>query len=184
MDLYPSGRPPHEDKNAKPSFVRRNWRRTKFIARGPVESIGINDISNGARLIDQLLSVVRSGPEADHRLKTHGRRQIDLAATAFSYGITIDALVDRLQFRQRQTARAAYATFCLGTLSLILWLYAALHMVQRSARVFSLIEFLPFCALFFLLSFKSALLNWQIRTQQLGSAAAFLRTTEPFLPRG
>jgi hypothetical protein len=45
------------------------------------------------------------------------------------------------------------------------------------------LTFLPLCTLFFLLAFKSAWMNWQLRTRRLGSPVAFLTTTEPFLPR-
>jgi apolipoprotein N-acyltransferase len=108
---------------------------------------------------------------------------LDLSATAFLYGISVEKLTERLRQRQAQTARAAYATFGFGALSLGLWLYGALHVALSSARIVSALELLPFCTLFFLLAFKSAWLNWQLRTRQLGSAGDFLRTTEPFLPR-
>ena len=94
----------------------------------------------------------------------------------------MEALEQRLRKRRLQTAHAAYATFALGALSLVSWLYAALHMRMSSARIFSALEFLPFCTLFFLLAFKSAWMNWQLRTLRTGSAIAYLRTTEPFLP--
>jgi hypothetical protein len=183
MDLDPSGKGRKGEEAAKPSFFRRNWRRAKFVAGGPVASVGVKDISDGARLIDNLLAMLRSGPQADVRLKTNEDRSIDLAATAFLYGISVVELERRLRSRQAQTSRAAYAMFGLGSLSLLLWLYGALQMRMSSARLLSAIEFLPFCTAFFLLAFKSAWMNWQIRTRRLASAGAFLRTTEPFLPR-
>jgi hypothetical protein len=73
--------------------------------------------------------------------------------------------------------------FGLGSVSLVLWLNGALHMRMSGARLFSALEFLPFCTLFFLRAFKSAWMNWQLRTRRLGSPVAFLTTTEPFLPR-
>jgi hypothetical protein len=182
MDPYPPSRS-SKTPSPKQSFLRRTWRRAWFVAGGPVASIGINDISEGARFIDRLLRVLRSGPKTDPRLKTDAAGGLDLSATAFLYGISVEKLTERLRQRQAQTARAAYATFGFGVLSLGLWLYGALHMVLSSARIVSALEFLPFCALFFLLAFKSAWMNWQFRTRQLGSAGAFLRTTEPFLPR-
>jgi hypothetical protein len=168
---------------ARPSFLRRNWRRARFVASGPIASIGVTEISGGARMIDGLLRLLRAGPPPDTRIKTMDGGSIDLEATAFSYGIKVEELEKRLEERRLQTARAAYATFGLGAISLLLWLYTALHMTISSARIFSAIEFLPFCALFFLLAFKSAWMNWQLRALRIGSAVAFLRTTEAFLPR-
>ena len=40
----------------------------------------------------------------------------------------------------------------------------------------------PFCAVFFLLAFKNAWQNWQLRTGRLGSALDYLTTTERFWP--
>jgi hypothetical protein len=181
MDLYP----PREGGKgaARPSFFHRNWRRAKFVAGGPVASVGVREIGRGARFIDSLVGLLKAGPTADRRLKTDDDRTIDLKATAFSYGISVVELERRLCSRQAQTRRAAYATFSLGSLSLLLWLYGALQMRMSSARFFSALEFLPFCALFFLLAFQSAWMNWQLRTRRLSSAGAFLRTTDPFLPR-
>src|SRR5882757_7183963 len=106
MDLY---RPSQSSKtpSAKPSFLRRTWRRARFVAGGPVASIGINDISEGARLIDRLLGALRSGPQADPRLKTDEAGGIDLPATAFLCGISVERLAERLRKGQAQTARAA-----------------------------------------------------------------------------
>jgi hypothetical protein len=150
MDLYP--RRDDGKGTAKPSFLRRNWRRAKFVAGGPVASVGVKEISQGARLIDSLVGLLKAGPTADRRLKTNDDRTIDLKATAFSYGISVVELERRLRSRQAQTLRAAYATFGLGSLSLLLWLYGALQMRMSSARFVSALEFLPFCALFFLLA--------------------------------
>ncbi len=182
MDLFHPEKDTREE-GRKPSFFRRNWRRAKFVAGGPVANVGLQEISAGQRFIGGLWGVLRRGAPADTRLKTESDGSIDLLATAFSYGITEAALVERLGVRQAQTARAAYAMFALGSVSLVLWLYGALNMRMSSARLFSALEFLPFCTLFFLLAFKSAYLNWQLRTRRLGSAVAFMTTTERFLPR-
>jgi len=44
------------------------------------------------------------------------------------------------------------------------------------------LEFVPFCGLFFLLAFKNAWQNWQLRRRRLGSAMEYLTTGEPFWP--
>jgi hypothetical protein len=183
MDLFQPGKETGDPGRRKPSFFRRNWRRATFVAGGPVANVGSQEISEGRRLIGDLWGLIRRGAPADARLKTDGDGYIDLMATAFLYGISVEALVERLRFRRGQTARAAYAMFGLGSVSLVLWIYGALRMRMSGARLFSALEFLPFCTLFFLLAFKSAWMNWQLRTRRLGSPVAFLTTTEPFLPR-
>jgi hypothetical protein len=183
MDLFQRGKDTRDEGRRRPSFFRRNWRRATFVAGGPVSNVGSQEISDGRRLIGDLWDLVRHGAPADTRLKADSDGYIDLMATAFLYSISMEALVERLRFRQGQTARAAYAMFGLGSVSLVLWIYGALHMRMSGARLFSALEFLPFCTLFFLLAFKSAWMNWQFRTRRLGSPVAFLTTTEPFLPR-
>jgi hypothetical protein len=183
MKLFRSGKDEQGADRDRSSFVRRNWRRAKFIAGGPVANVGFQEISDGRRFIGWLWGLLRRGVPIDTRLKLDEEGSIDLLAPAFSYGMTVETLVERLRFRRGQTARAAYAMFGLGSVSLVLWLYGALHIRMSSARLFSALEFLPFCTLFFLLAFKSAWLNWQLRTRRLGSPVAYLKTTEPFLPR-
>lgn len=183
MDLFQPDKGVPGDGRDRASFFRRNWRRAKFIAGGPVANVGFQEISDGRRFIGGLWGVLRRGSPADRRLKTDEDGIIDLTATAFSYGMSVGALVERLRFRQAQTARAAYAMFGLGSVSLLLWLHGALHMRLSGSRVFAALEYLPFCTLFFLLAFKSAWLNWQLRTRRLGSTVAFMTTKEPFLPR-
>jgi hypothetical protein len=183
MELLPPDKETRDEERRKPSFIRRTWRRAKFVAGGPVANVGFQEISEGQRFIGGLWGHLRRGVPTDSRLKTNDDGSIDMLATAFSHGMSVEALAERLRFRQVQTARAAYAMLGLGSVSLVLWLYSALHMQMSSARLLSALEFLPFCALFFLLAFKSAWTNWQLRTRRLGSPVAFLTTTEPFLPR-
>ena len=168
---------------ASVSMLRRAWRRTKFVAGGPIANVGLEDISNGARLIGQLTKQVRHGPVLDDRLKADGHGGIDLRATAFSYGISVDELLERMHERRRQTARSAYALFCLGGCFLVVWLWQAMHLPRSAARIMSAVEFLPFCVLFLLVATRSAHTNWQLRTRRLGSLGDYLRTSDPFLPR-
>ena len=183
MDLYPPQKPLKKQGGSKPSFLRRNWRRARIVAGGPIATIGLQEISGGARLIDTLFGVVRGGPQADRRLKTNPDGTIDLIATAFCFGVSVEEMAQRVRVRREQTVRAAYMMFGLGCLSLLLWLYGVLQIRMSSGRILSAVEFLPFCVLFFLLAFKSAWMNWQLRTLRMGSAVAYLQTTKPFLPQ-
>ena len=123
MDLFPSGKDDLGTDRNRLSFMRRNWRRAKFIAGGPVANVGFQEISEGRRFIGGLWRLLRRGVPTDTRLKLDEEGSIDLLATAFSYGMTVEALVERLRFRRGQTARAAYAMFGLGSVSLVLWLH-------------------------------------------------------------
>ncbi len=165
------------------SMVKRVWRRTKFVTGGPIANIGLEEISSGARLIGQLTNQVRQGPVPDGRLKADEHGGIDLQATAFSYGISVDELLERMRQRRRQTARSAYALFCLGGCFLLVWFWQAMHLPRSAARIVSAVEFLPFCVLFLLVATRSAHSNWQLRTRRLGSLGDYLRTSDPFLPR-
>ncbi len=168
---------------ASDSMLRRTWRRTKFIAGGPIANIGLEEISSGGRLIGQLTKQVRQGSVSDGRLKADEHGGIDIRATAFSYSISVDELLERMHQRRRQTARTAYALFCLGGCFLVVWLWQAMHMPRSGARVISAVEFLPFCVLFLLVATRSAHSNWQLRTRRLGSLGDYLHTSDPFLPR-
>ena len=168
---------------APTSMLGRAWRRTRFVAGGPIANIGLEDISSGARLIGQLAKQMRQRPLSDGRLKADEHGGIDLRATAFSYGISVEELLERMHERRRQTARSSYALFCLGGCFLVVWLWQAMHMPRSAARIVSALEFLPFCVLFLLVATKSAHSNWQLRTRRLGSLGDYLRTSDPFLPR-
>jgi len=88
----------------------------------------------------------------------------------------------RLRGRRRQTARIAYATFALGCIFLMAWVCEALSSPWTVGRVIMALEFLPFCALFYLLAFYNALLNFQMRIGRAASWREYLATSEPFWP--
>ena len=192
MDLFPNApsreraddaqRGHEKTPSRKPSVLGHLWRGTRFVATSPIAAAGVGEVKQGARFIRGLAEIVRTGPQPDRRLRTHADRTLDLQATAFSHGLSVAELEQRLAARQWQTARAAYLAFALGWGFLGLWLYQALRTPWSYARVTSALEFMPFCAAFFLLAFRNAWLNWQLRTRRLGSAADYLRTSEPFWP--
>ena len=82
----------------------------------------------------------------------------------------------------RQTTRMAYLAFVGGWLIFAWWLWQALTTPWSAGRMILGLEFIPFCAVFFLTAFKNAWQNWQLRTGRLGSAMDYLTTTEPFWP--
>jgi len=133
-------------------------------------------------LIRDLSATVR-GSRRDRRFRTSGDGGFDLDSTAFLYGISVPELERRLKVRRRQTALIAYATFALACIFLIAWVCEALSSLWTAARIALALKFLPFCALFFLLAFYHALLNFQIRIGRAASWREYLATSEPFWPR-
>jgi len=73
--------------------------------------------------------------------------------------------------------------FGLACLFVLAWVCVALRVVSDGGRVALLLQFLPFCALFYLMSFYQALLNFQIRTGRAAGWREYLSTEEGFLPR-
>ena len=105
-----------------------------------------------------------------------------MAATSFMLGLSEDRLRARMAHRRRQTARSAYLSFSLGVVFFVMWLYRAWAWNFDGSRILAAIQFVPFCAIFFLVAFKNAHANWQLRTGYLGSASEYIRSPEPFWP--
>lgn len=175
-------RPSPQGRRPRRSMVRRLWHGTKTIARGPLDAVDPGEIARGASLIQSLLEILKRKTRADGPFRVDEHGNIDLAATAFVCGVTPAALEERLGSRQRETKRAAYALFILGTLAFFGWLVVALNMRLSAARITSAIEFLPFSLFLFLSAFRFSWFNWQLRMRRLDTAVAYFRTSEPFLP--
>jgi len=154
-----------------------------WLFGGPVDWTGRRGISRGASFIRDLSVTLRSGSRRDPRFRTSEAGGFDLEATAFLHGISVFELESRLRVRRRQTARIAYATLALGFIFLTAWLCEALSSPWTAGRIALALDFLPFCALFFLLGFYNALLNFQIRIGRTASWREYLATSEPFWPR-
>ena len=151
------------------------WFRTK-------DAGGLEDIRESGRMIRGLSAALRQGPADPPRIYADTDHRLDLAATAFSYGLSVASLKERVVQRRRQTTHLAYLSFAGGWLVFALWLWQALSTPWSAGRMILGLEFIPFCAAFFLLAFKNAWQNWQLRTGRLGSAMDYLTTTKPFWP--
>jgi hypothetical protein len=165
------------------SLFGRVFRGIGWLSAGPVDWVGLRGISRGASFIGNLTVTLRAGAQRDPRFRASECGGYDPEATAFLHGISLFELERRLKVRRRQTARIAYATFALGCIFLTAWICEALLSPWTAMRVVLAVEFLPFCALFFLLAFYNALLNFQIRIGRTASWREYLSTKEPFLPR-
>lgn len=164
------------------SLLRGLWRGTKAITRGPIDAAAPLEIARGAGLIRSLFELLQRSPRSEERVYLDEAGNIDVVATAFRHGITPATLEERMLKRRKETKRSAYALFALGVATFLGWIIEALTMQMSTARIMSAVEFLPFFLWFMLLAFKSAWVNYQLRTKRLDSALAYLRTNESFLP--
>jgi hypothetical protein len=174
---------PGSGRQKRRSLFGRVFRSIGWLCSGPVDWAGLSRLSRSASLIRDLSATVRSGSRRDRRFRTSGDGGFDLDSTAFLYGISVPELERRLKVRRRQTALIAYATFALACIFLMAWVCEALSSPWTAARIALALEFLPFCALFFLLAFYHALLNFQIRIGCAASWREYLATSAPFWPR-
>lgn len=165
------------------SGVRKLVRGIGWLFGGPRDWAAVGSIKRGISLIGDLARNAPHEPSFRGRAFVREDRTLDFEATAFSHGISVAALRARLEVRRRETARLAYAMFGLGVLCLGLWLHAALKAPLASARLVLAVDFLPFCALFFLCAFYQALLNYQIRSGRRVGWRAYLMAEDGVLPR-
>jgi hypothetical protein len=181
------GRPSPDDElprqRRRRSWFRRTLNGVGWLSQAPADWMAWKTIQGGAATLGRLYQRTRVERKRDRRFKTKADRVFDLAGTAFAYGITIEELERRLGVRRRQTATLSYGSFGLACLFLLAWVCVALRTVSGGGRIILLLQFLPFCALFYLMSFDQALLNFQIRTGRAAGWRDYLSTEEGFLPR-
>ena len=107
----------------------------------------------------------------------------DVADLGAGTGISTEELERRLAVRRRQTALLSYVLFLMACAFVLAWARVALRTVSGGGRVVLLLQFLPFCVLFYLMSFYQALINFQIRTGRTANWREYLTTEDGFLPR-
>ncbi len=176
-------RPEGNTDARKPSFFRRMMRPVGWLVSGPVDWFGRKSVNSGAHLIGNLWQGMRTGKKRDSRFKVDENGGFDLAATAFSYGLSVEALQRRMQQRQRTTSMTSYGAFIIAVISVMVWIYSAVEQPYTFARLMMVWQFLPFIGLFVLLAFYNALLNFQIRLRRSASWREFISTDEGFFPR-
>ena len=171
--------------DARPSVSGRVWRGTKAAIRAPFATFPAATISENARSIRRLYDQIRSNVNEEPRVRTYltEDNRIDLMATGFMLGLGDDGLQQRIARRRRQAARLSYASLTIGCLFVVLWVWRVLTSEWSGSHLLGAVQFTPFVAIFFLVAFKYAHINWQLRTGAPGSASEYLRSPEPFLPR-
>jgi len=170
-----------ESENAgtrKKSFLRA----TLGVTMNPLSAFPRDLIIQNGRLIADLARRLRAGGVRDDRLYYRDDRRIDMEATAFAHGMTVAGLEALLSTRQREAARAAYLAFGLGWVFFLLLLFRTVTTPLSASHLVPLLEFLPFCAAFFLMAFRSALQNFQLRERRLATSVEYLTTANGFWP--
>jgi hypothetical protein len=158
------------------------WRRARWVASLPLRYFPSREIGENAGLIRSLFQAATSRPYSASGLIQGDGKSFDLAATAFTQGISIWELEKALARRQQTTAIVAYIAFALGWLCFIALVYRLLEMDWNSGSVLTALEFAPLCVAFFLYAFKTALQNNQIRTRRLVTAREYLSANDRFWP--
>lgn len=168
-------KPGHADKR------RGVWGSLGRLLKGPVDAFNPRQVAEGARTIGRLAKIVRSGPQPDPRICVNQDNSLDLPAIAFLDGTSEMEIRKQLANRRKQSTIATYCYLAGGTGFLVIWLYEAL-LQPGYASVAYILGLIGVCTVFFLSAFYHALINWQARTQRLGTAREFLVTEDSWWP--
>ena len=161
---------------ARPGVLRRIGR----AALSPWLSLRIGErVATLRRDLDKLRSGSR---RAGSRVRLDETGGFDLEAMALLHGQgrTIE---ETLTSRRRSTARNAWIFLGLGVMFFAAWLYRLVTMTWTVNATLTALQFTPACAVFFLLAFRFALENYQIRQRRKVSVLEFLATPNGFWPR-
>jgi hypothetical protein len=107
----------------------------------------------------------------------------DLATTALVNGQRSATPEDALAARQGSTARNAWIFLALGVMFFFGWLYRLLTMTWSASATLTALQFMPACAVFFLLAFRFGLENYQIRRRRRVTAMEYICAPSGFWPR-
>ena len=171
-----------DGKSRKPtrSWV---WRGAKLAVTSPFSAVPMGQIVRNGQMIGEIASSLRRGRALPDIVPQGCNGKLDKAATAFLYGISLAEVEDRLARRRTFTAWTAYVSFGLGWLFVFLWVKRLLGLTWSGERMLTAVLFTPCCLAFFLLAFRQAYANWQLRTGDMGTAGDYLRSPAPFWPR-
>lgn len=174
---------PAADAKKRGGLLRRSVRGVGWLLASPAEWFGFRSVHAGATSIGRMYKGARAPRERDRRFRVQENGDFDRDAIALNYGITIGELERRLAARRRQTALLAYGLFGIGCLFVLGWIWVAVDTESSAGRFLMLLRFIPFCALFYLMAFYNALINFQIRTERAAGWLDYISTEEGFMPR-
>jgi hypothetical protein len=157
------------------------WRGVRFLLSGPISTIGIDGIRESASVIGGLAGRVRAGPQDDRRVHVYDDRSLDLDAMAYDAGVSVAQVRVLLRNRRNQTKRSAFCYLAGAVAFFVLWIWQATK-TSAYTRLPYVVVLLLICGLFCLSAFYNALVNWQCRTERLGTWREFLNTDDSWWP--
>ena len=170
------------DDGGEPKERKRGfWRGVKYLLGGLISPVGVDEIAEGASLIRGFAQRIKAGSNGETRVRIFDDRALDLETMAYNAGISVAEVRAMLANRRRQTRRAVifYVTGATGFFCLWVWQASATVAYARLPYVVLLVLI---CGLFCLSAFYNALVNWQCRTERLGTWREFLTTDESWWP--
>lgn len=157
------------------------WGGVRYLFGGFISPVGVAGITEGASVIRGFGRRIRAGSDGDARIRIFDDRTLDLETIAHNAGIAVSGVRLMLANRRRQTRRAVifYVTGAIGFFCL--WVSQA-SVTAAYARPPYVVLLVLTCGLFCLSAFYNALVNWQCRTERLGTWREFLTTDESWWP--
>jgi hypothetical protein len=173
--------PPERSRGLWRRFGRGFLAGPRWFGRRSAEAAGAEEITKAARLIGELAARLRAPTDRGLPI-ARSDGTVDPRTTAFLLGLAEEELLERWQIRRRQTAWLAWGCFGLGWVFLVVWGWQTVAAPWDAGRLLNALQILPFCGVLFLLAFRSAWQNWQLRTRRMGSVVEYLRATEAVWP--
>lgn len=174
---------PARDEAPAPRRTKRRafWRGLAFVFGGPIHALGADRIAESASVIGGLARHIRTGPPADERVLVYDDRTLDLHTMARDAGISVAQVRMLLGNRRRQTRRSVFCYLAGAAAFFGLWVWQASE-APAYTRLPYVVVLLLICAVFCLSAFYNALVNWQCRTERLGTWREFLSTDDSWWP--
>lgn len=157
------------------------WRALGFLVGGPIATFGVGNVVEGARTIESLAFQIKAESNRPSIVRLNEAGFFDLPETAARTNTNVHHLQILLRRRRAQTARATKAYLLGGCSFLAFWIYAGL-IAPGGASIAYILALIALAGLFFIGAFYNALINWQVRTNRLGSFQEFLATSETWWP--
>lgn len=157
------------------------WRGVRYLLGGLIGPVGVDEIAEGASVIRGFAQRIKAGSNGDTRVRIFDDRTLDLETIAANAEMSVTEVRVMLTNRRRQTRRAVtfYVTGAIGFFCLWVWQASA---TVAYARLPYVVPLVLICGLFCLSAFYNALVNWQCRTERLGTWREFLSTDESWWP--
>jgi len=154
----------------------------KVDSGGPIRAFPRDEIVENGRLIGTLVEKVRRRPRQGGPFRSMKTGRSTWSRPHFYMGWRLASGGIAVAPSARIGARGLSVIWSwLGVI--LAWLMRAATTPWTSGHLLPVIEYAPFCVIFFLVAFRSALQNYQIRTRRLATASEYLQTPDSFWPK-